>query len=189
MTQDELEDCRWQLLYRAEYSSRYHRRRAAFLSNLDTGLTLLTIVAGASAFAELVTGSPGWLSKIGAALVTAISLAQVVLRLGPAGTSHAQWLKRWSRLYAEISLKTSPYKDDIRRWTEERVNVEEECIAELRALVFDCEDASARALNVPGRQHYISRLQRFFIHFGTFQQKFPYVPDDGPPSLPTSPTD
>ena len=189
MTQDELEECRWQLLYRAEYSSRYHRRRAAFLSQLDTGLTLLTIVAGASAFAELVAGSPGWLSKIGAALVTAISIAQVVLRLGPAGASHAQWLKRWSRLYVDISLRTSPTEDDIRRWTEERVTIEEECIAELRALVFDCEDATARALCIAGRQHHITRLQRLFIHFGTFQQKFPYVPDAGSTGLPAARTD
>lgn len=189
MTQEELEECRWQLLYRAEYSSRYHRRRAAFLSNLDTLFTLITIAAGASAFGDLVAGSPGWLAKMGAATVTVISLIQVILRLGPAGAAHAQWMKRWGRLYAEIFLQTSPTADDVRRWTEERAAIEEECIGELRALVFDCEDAAARAMSIPGRQHRIMRLQRLLIHFGTFQQEFPLVPDQGPVSPPALPAE
>ncbi|MEG3087727.1 hypothetical protein [Sphingomonas sp. PB4P5] len=181
MTQDELEECRWRLLYSAEYSSRYHRRRAAFLTNLDTFLTLLTVVAGASAFGDLVAGSPTWLSKVGAATVTIISLVQVVLRLGSAGTVHAQWLKRWNRLNASISLNTTPTAADVAQWTSERAAIEEECVAELRALTLDCEDAAARVLEIPGRQHRIHPVQRFLIHFGTFQQTFPYMPDTSPP--------
>jgi hypothetical protein len=176
VTQDELDECRWQLLYKAEYSSRYHRRRSAFLGNLDAAFTLLTVVAGASAFGDLVAGSPGWLAKIGAAAVTLISLIQAILRLGPAA-AHAQWLKRWNRLFGSISLEVVPAKEDIRKWTEERLSIEEECVAELRALVYDCEDATARAFRIPGRQHKIHRLQRLLIHFGTWQQTFPSAPD------------
>jgi hypothetical protein len=183
LTADELEDCRWQLLYRADYSSRYHRRRAAFLTNLDTLFTLVTVIAGASAFGDLVAGSPGWLSKVGAATVTVLGLAQALLRLGPAGMMHTQWLKRWSRLHAAVSLNTSPTLDQVRTWTEERASIEEECVAELRALVLDCEDAAARTLRIPDRQHKISRWQRLLIHFGTFQQVFPYLADPTPVGL------
>jgi hypothetical protein len=187
LTEDEIDDCRWQLLYRAEYSSRYHRRRATFLSNLDTLLTLITVVAGASAFGDLVAGSPGWLSKAGAATVTILSLAQAMLRMGPAGMTHAQWLKRWSRLHTSISLNTAPTIAELRSWTEERASIEEECVAELRALVLDCEDAAARTMSIPGRQHKITRAQRLLIHFGTFQQDFPYVPDHSPTTAVTAP--
>ncbi len=177
MTPEELEECRWHLLYRAEYSSRYHRRRAAFLTNLDTLFTLITITAGASAFGDLVGGSPGWLAKAGAAVVTLISLVQAILRLGSAGMTHVQWLKRWSRLQTEITLNTDPDEADIKGWMTEKASIEEDCVTELRALVLDCEDAAARVLGIAGRQHRIWSLQRLLIHFGTFQQTFPHLAD------------
>lgn len=177
MTADELEDCRFQLLYKSEYSSRYHRRRAAFLKNFDTILTLVTVIAGASAFGDLVAGSPGWLAKIGAATVTVIGLCQAVLQLGAAAMTHTQWLKRWSRLHAALSLTSPPNRDDVRKWTEERVSIEEECVAELRALAIDCENITSRVMGIDGRQRIVSGLQRLLIHFGTFQQKFPHQVD------------
>ena len=153
MTLDECLDEQFKLRYKAEYSARYHRRRAAFLSNLDTSLTLITIMAGASTFGDLVVGSPGWLAKLGAALVTLISLLQVILRLAPQAAAHAQWLKRCTSLLADQTLTTVPTQADIQRWTHESTAIETECVGELRALVYDCEDAAARAMNIPDRQH------------------------------------
>lgn len=175
MSPDELLDCRWQLLYRSEYSTRYHRRRAAFLTNLDTLLTLVTITAGASAFGDLVAGTPGWVAKLGAAVVTIISIAQVILKLGPAGIMHTAWLKRWNSLHTDLSLNTDPNAADIKRWTIEKATIEEECVGELRALCIDCEDATARVLHLQDRQHYIHPMQRLLIHFGSFQQRYPYL--------------
>lgn len=186
MTEEELADCRWHIQYAADYSSRYHRRRSAFLTNLDKLLTLITVVAGATAFGDLVAGSPSWLSKVGAALVTLLSLLQVLLGIGPAGMLHAQWLKRWSRLLTSVNLNTTPTGADVRAWMEEKASIEEECVSELRALQVDCEDASARFYGVPGRQHQIWRWQRLFIHFGTFQQEFPLVADRSPPLPPAT---
>jgi hypothetical protein len=134
-------------------------------------------MAGASAFGDLVAGSPGWLAKLGTAIVTLISLLQVILRLAPQAAAHAQWLKRWAALSADQALTSVPTPLDIQRWTQESIAVETECVGELRALVYDCEDAAARAMNIPGRQHKIHRLQRLFIHLGTFQQAFPLAPD------------
>lgn len=189
MTDEEIEDCRWHLLYTAEYSSRYHRRRSSFLKNTDTLLTLVTIVAGASAFGDLVAGSPGWLAKIGAATVTIIGVVQAILQLGAAGTTHAQWMKRWGRLHATISLNTKPTKADIRLWIEERTAIEEECVVELRALALDCENTAARVLGIEGRQRYIWPVQRWLIHLGTFQQQFPLAPDEPTVAELTSPRD
>lgn len=172
MTSDELLDSRYELLYRAQYSTRYHRRRAAFFANLDTFLNVVTIVAGASTFGDLLSGAPGWLAKIGAAVVTLIAVSQVVLRLGQRATAHEQWLKRWTDLEAEINLNTSPAEEDVRRWTKEKVAVETECVGELRALCWDCENAAAKVMGIPHRQVDIHPLQRLLIHFGTFQRKF-----------------
>lgn len=155
----------------------YHRRRANFLTNFDTILTLITLAAGASAFGALVADSPSWISKIGAALVAFISLAQVVLKLAPQGAAHAQWLKRWQSLQSEIVLTSLPTLEQVERWTREKDAIETECVGELRALTFDCEDATARAMGIAGRQHKIHWAQRILIHFGTFQQSFPLVAD------------
>src|SRR3546814_17293198 len=81
-------------------------------------------------------------------------------------------LKRWNSLRTQISLKTLPVLADIERWSAEKALIEEECIGELRDLALDCEDAAARVMKMPGRPHYINPIQRFFIHFGTFPQKY-----------------
>jgi len=177
LTEDERLNRQYELRYRADFSARYHRRRAAFLTNLDTLLTLATLMAGASAFGALVASSPAWMAKIGSALVALISVAQVVLKLAPQGAAHAQWLKRWHALHTEIVLTSIPTFEQIEKWTREKDSIETECIGELRALTFDCEDATARAMGILGRQHKIGRAQRVLIHFGTFQQSFPLVPD------------
>jgi hypothetical protein len=181
VTTEELADCRWHIQFAADYSSRYHRRRSAFLTSMDKLLTLITVAAGATAFGDLVAGSPSWLSKVGAALVTLLSLFQALLGIGPAGMLHGQWLKRWSRLLTSINLNTDPTLVDVRAWMEEKAAIEEECIAELRALQIDCEDASARFYEVQGRQHRIEWWQRMLFQVGTFQQEFPIIPDRSPP--------
>jgi len=173
VTEEELLDRRWELLYRAEYSGRYHRRRAAFLSNLDTFLNLVTVTAGATTFGDLMSGSPGWLSKIGAAFVTLISIAQVILRLGAQSGAHTGWMKRWNELHAEMSLTTAPTSTDVSRWMQEQVTLETECVSELRALCLDCENIAAKVMNIPDRQRVIGRWQRLLIHLGTFQSDFP----------------
>ncbi|MET3438295.1 hypothetical protein [Sphingomonas sp. 1185] len=176
MTEEERLDRRYELQYVAEYSTRYHRRRATFLTNTDTIITLLTIAAGASAFTDLVSGSPGWLAKLGSATVTLLSLAQVILKLGPQGTAHGQWLRQWNSLLTDIVISTNPDDEKILNWLTVKAKIEEECIGELRALALDCEDAASRVMRIPNRQHYFSGLQRLLIHFGTFQQDFPLKP-------------
>lgn len=187
MSPEQCLDLQYELRYRAEYSTRYHRRRAAFLGNLDTVLTLLTIAAGATTFGELVAGSPGWLSKAGAAAITLMSLAQVILRLGPQAAAHTHWLKRWTEIQTATILTTSPQPEDIRGWTVAATNIETECVGELRALCIDCENVAAQVMKIPNRHRRIQPLQKLFIHLGTWQQVFPNVKDgESPQVLPSS---
>lgn len=174
MNPDELADCRFQLQYRADYSARYHRRRAAFLNLIDQLFTLVTLIAGATAFAQLMAGAPNWLAKVGAAGITIIALVQAVMRLGSAAETHRQWLKRWNALAIELEATPDPAAADVKRWLGEKAALESDCVAELRALVIDCENATSRFIQLPGRQRRIRWWQRLIIQIGTLQQVFPH---------------
>jgi hypothetical protein len=174
LSPDELADCRFQLQYRADYSARYHRRRAAFLNLVDQLFTLVTLIAGATAFAQLVAGAPNWLAKAGAAGITIIALVQAVMRLGSAAEMHRQWLKRWNALAIELEATPDPTAPEVKRWLAEKAALESDCVAELRALVIDCENATARFMQLEGRQRRIRWWQRLIIQLGTVQQRFPY---------------
>lgn len=182
MTPEERQDERFGLLYCAEYSTRYHRRRAHFLGNLDTLLNLITAVSGASTVVDLAAGTPGWIAKVGAALITAISITQILLRIGAHASAHTQWMKRWTKLQTDIKLTPEPNNAQISAWLEEKADIETDCVGELRALCNDCENAAAKVMRLEGRQVRIKPLQRLLLHFGTYQSDFPPVPDR--PALP-----
>jgi ABC-type multidrug transport system fused ATPase/permease subunit len=174
LTSDELADCRFQLQYRADYSARYHRRRAAFLSLIDQIFTLATLLAGATTFGQLVANAPNWLAKVGAAGVTLIALIQAVMRLGSAAEMHRQWLKRWNALASDLEAHASPSEAQVKQWLAERAAIESDCVAELRALAIDCENATSRFMQISGRQRKIRWWQRLIIQLGTLQQNFPH---------------
>lgn len=174
MTPDEVADCRFQLQYRADYSARYHRRRAGFLNLVDQLFTLATLIAGATAFAQLVAGAPTWLAKAGAAGITIIALVQAVMRLGSAAELHRQWLKRWNALASQLEITPAPSQANISEWLAEKAALESDCVAELRALAIDCENATSRFMQLPGRQREIRWWQRLILQLGTLQQAFPH---------------
>jgi hypothetical protein len=182
LTTEELADCRFQLQYRSDYSARYHRRRAAFLNLIDQLFTLTTLIAGATAFGQLVAGAPTWLAKVAAAGITIIALVQAVMRLGSAAQMHRQWLKRWNALGSQLEATPSPSQAEVTAWLAEKAALESDCVAELRALAIDCENATSRFMQLPGRQRKIRWWQRPIIQLGTLQQAFPH---DEESELPT----
>lgn len=181
MTSNEVADCRFQLEYRADYSSRYHRRRAAFLNIVDQLFTLIILLAGATTFGQLVTGAPTWVAKAGTAALTLVALIQVVTRLGAAAEMHRQWLKRWISLATQLEAKADPSEIQLREWLAERADIESDCVSELKALRIDCENETSRFMQLSGRQRKIVWWQRLIIQLGTLQQSFPYEPT---PELP-----
>jgi ABC-type uncharacterized transport system fused permease/ATPase subunit len=146
------------------------------LGDTDTFITLTVALTSAAAFGDLLSGATD-VAQFLTAAVALVSISQIVLRLAERGAAHAQWMKRWNRLAMEMELNDAPSAEDVRAWSRERYEIENECVGELRALRIDCEDVAARTLDIKGRQHKIGRLQRLFIHLGTFQQDFPDKPD------------
>ena len=181
MTTDELLQRQFELQYRADYSQRYHRRRANFLQRIDIALSSLIIFSSGAAFTDLVSDAPSWVLQVSAAVVALVATLQVLLSFGANGPKHAEWMKRWNRLSAEIENTSNPSDRKIQKWASEKADIEGDCVSELRALSLDCEDKSASFLGIPGRQHRIWSLQRLLIHFGTFQQTFPIIvePENG----------
>ncbi|GGD61829.1 hypothetical protein [Croceicoccus mobilis] len=172
MNREERLDERYRLAFRAEYSSRYHRRRATFLINLDKLLTTLVLICGTGAFLSFMDHGPQWLGRTAALSVTLITIFQVIFSFGLAGARHGEWLRRWERLATDIRATPTPDESTLRAWDELRAGIESECVGELRALAIDCENAARSYLGVSEGHRPIGRLQRLFIHFGTFQQEF-----------------
>ena len=181
VTEDERLDERYALAYRAACSSRYHRRRASFLINLDKVTNLLAIIAGTSVFVSLTQNGPVIFAQVAALLISVLAIGQVVFGFGTIGARHAEWMRAWDKLGNEIRATRNPTDEDLIRWNDTRSEIEGERVFELRALGYDCENQTKSHLGIAEGIVRIGRAQRFFIHFGTFQNEFPEVPQTTTP--------
>lgn len=181
MTEDQLLDERFNLSYRADYSSRYHRRRASFLSLLDTASNIVAIIAGTSVFVSLIQGGSVLLAQLAGLTVSALAILQVVIGFGPLGARHAEWMRAWDRLANDIRATPVPTEKDLRKWHDQRAEIEGECVNELRALGYDCENQTRTHMGITDGIVNIGRWQRAFIQIGTFQREFPEAANAIPP--------
>lgn len=181
MTEDQLLDERYTLSYRADYSVRYHRRRASFLSKLDTTSNIIAIVAGTSVFVSLMQGGPVIFAQMAGLVISALAIVQVVIGFGPLGARHAEWMRAWDKLSNDIRATPIPTERELRDWHDRRAEIEGECVSELRALGYDCENQTRTHW---GRTEGIVKIewwQRALIQLGTFQSDFPEVTSAIPP--------
>lgn len=180
MTKDERLDARHGLAYRADYSARYHRRRATFLLVTDKLLSVAVIVAGTGAFFSLTASGPPIIAMAAALVVAIITTLQVVLDIGMAGAKHAEWMRRWDRLASDIRSIPLPTPDDLKEWDDTRAGIEGECVAELRGLAVACENDARTYMGTAEGIRTIKPLQRLLLHFGTYQTDFPVVKAEPP---------
>lgn len=186
MNKEERLDRRYSLAYRADYSSRYHRRRASFLNAVDKAANLFVIVAGTSAFVSLVGTENVLLPKVAAVAVTIVTIAQVILGIGASGARHEEWMRRWDRMANEIRASPNPTASELQAWDNARASIEGECVSELRALTISCENDARAFLGTQEGIRKVNRLQRFCIQLGTFQNEFELLePAPLPPQLPS----
>jgi hypothetical protein len=89
---------RGDLLFGAEMSVRYHRRRATFLERTNLMLTLATLIAGGGAFVSLF-GETTLFAKVAALVVSVIGLIQIVYTPEACAARHKGWHSRWTALY------------------------------------------------------------------------------------------
>lgn len=141
------------LLFAAEVSVRYHRRRATFLDRANLALTLATLVAGGGAFVSLF-GDSNRFAKWAALVVSGISLIQLVYTPQACAVQHRQWLREWLQLLQEIRSTPDPTEAQLRQWITTRYRVEGECVGEMRALQADCYNKAVAALDKSNEHNY-----------------------------------
>jgi hypothetical protein len=175
----DLEEERWQVRWAAEVSSRYHRRRATWLNNVDFLLNLIQMVSATAAFVDLTRGTSGHLAAAGTLLIAICALLQIVGRLGKAATDHELLMRQWCELLAEVET-TDASPTVIKRWLLRKGELNKLHVGELRAVAVAAENEAASALGVPDRQRHIGRLQWLLMHVVTIQRKFLHSPDFNP---------
>ncbi len=172
----DLEEERWQLRWAAEVSSRYHRRRAAWLGNVDFVLNIVQMLSGTAAFIALTSGTPGRLAAAGSVIVVLCSLVQIVGRLGKATLDHELLMRQWCDLLTDIEANSAT-EESIATWVRTKGELNKAHVGELRALAVAAENEAASALGAPGRQRSIGRLQWLLMHVVSYQRTFPPAPD------------
>ena len=159
-------------LFRAELSSRYHRRRATFLERLALMMSLLTLIGGASGIISLI-GEEQMIAQASAGMVTIIGLIQIVYRPDVAAMQHKAWLSRWLKMMIEIRYdhSSSPEKEAL--WARETASIESECVGEMRALQADCWNRAARYMNLDTASNYDLRwYHRALCQIVSFEHGF-----------------
>jgi hypothetical protein len=160
---------RAEMLFRAEASVRYHRRRAAFLEQLDLFLTLVLLAAGGGTFITVASDVNGYAAGAGL-VVTAIGLIQLVYKPEACAARHRQWLKRWSAVLAEVRSSDEPTPHQIAAWVQTQHEIETECVLELAALKADCFNRTARALERDAIPYKLRSHHRALIQLFSFER-------------------
>lgn len=172
---------RWNIRWAAEISSRYHRRRATWLNNVDFVLNIVQMVSATAAFVELSRGVPGRIAAVGTLTVALCALVQIVGRLGKAAIDHELIMKGWCDLLTEIDTSKLDAKS-VGEWMRRKGELDKAHVGELRALAVAAENETASALGVSGRQRRIHLVQWWLMHLMTVQRVFPIAPDVYPPT-------
>lgn len=161
-------------LFRAELSSRYHRRRATFLERSALMMTLLTLIGGGSGVISLF-GDGKIIAQVSAGIVTLVGLIQIVYRPEMAAMQHKAWLRRWNKVIIEIKFEsTSPHDKALEvQWAREAANIESECVGEMRALQADCYNRAVRYMNIDAGNNYELRwYHRALCQIVSFEHGF-----------------
>lgn len=177
----DLERDLWEVRWAAEVSSRYHRRRATWLNNVDFILNMIQLLSATAAFVELTRGVPGPLAAIGTLLVGICALVQIVGRLSKAAIEHELQMKAWYDLLTETETMDAS-ANLVSKWKRRRGELNKTHVGELRALAVAAENEAATALGISGRQRSIGSLQWWLMQLVTVQRVFPIAEDIYPPT-------
>lgn len=159
------------LLFAAELSARYHRRRAAFLDRTSSIMSVVILAGGAGAFASLF-GETTTFARIATLVVALVGIVQVVFRVDQCAAEQRRWLKQWLAMIADIRRHDTHEAGQIANWSDERYVIESECVGELRALQVDCYNRALIATGSPDRPTPMRWWHRAFIQIASFEGAF-----------------
>lgn len=161
-------DYLWQkrhaVLYRAQLSVLYHRKRERFFAFWDRAVTAVAIVGGSAAFAGL--GGPD-LVRWAAAAVAVTSTVGLVYGLAERARRHSDLARQFLDL--EASMLRAGERDfteaQTAQWEAESRLIEANELPALGLLVRACQNELAQARGEPGHIHPLTSWQRLAMHF------------------------
>lgn len=154
---------RFDIVYKCQLSSLYHRKRERFYSLLDKISNALALIAGTSAMSELLPSAQA--KAIAGAIVAAVTLPGIVFTWADKARAHALLASKFIALESEIigaGILTSSQLD---KFSEQALKLEVEEPPQLSALTRLCQNEIAFAMGEKGSINKLSFRERLFAHF------------------------
>lgn len=120
----ELKKARWEVLWAAQRSQRYHSRRSMFFDRWNKSTALVGVVGGSSVVASLGSLFPPLIGLIAAAIVTLMSGIDLVAGTSEMARKHNDLRRRFCELESKILSELSPNDESIANWRAERLSIE-----------------------------------------------------------------
>lgn len=164
---EELWNRRELVLYRAELSCSYHRKREQFFTLADRWDKVATLVLGAAAFTQIVPEPiRNWLALPFAMFAS----ASLVFDFSERAKKHADLATRFKMLESEIEAKGQrDYEEqDLNNWTARLVEIEAGEPPVYCVLVRLCQNEIAKARRQPNDVYPVKWYHYLFAHILPF---------------------
>lgn len=157
-----------ELKFDVTMSVKYHRRRAAFLDRLSAVMSSAILFGSAAAFASLF-GEHTIIAKVLTLLLALIGIVQVVFQIDRSAANHRGWLQQWMGINKGINSTPSPTASQVAAWRAEAIDIESECVGEMRALQLDCYNRTISELDRDGVPVSLKWWHRMLMQFHSFE--------------------
>lgn len=141
----EIKKDRWNVLWAAQRSQRYHSRRNTFFDRWNKATALVGVIGGSSVVASLGELFPPHMGLIAAAIVVFMSGIDLVAGTGEMARRHNDLRRRYCELEAEIVSDLEPSEASIAKWQAKRLAIESDEPPTYVALDVLCYNELARA--------------------------------------------
>ena len=159
------------LLFDVAMSVKYHRRRATFLERVSALMSAAILFGGAGAFASLF-GDQTVVARILTAFIAFVGIIQIVFQTDRCAAEHRGWLRRWINLLKGIEADANANPAQLAQWNTEKLDIESECVGEMRALQEDCYNRTMLAHNRQGVPTRLRWWHRAFMQLYSFENSF-----------------
>ena len=133
------------LLFGVRRSVRYHSCRRAFFDRLNNTTNVTSVLFGSAALASLLASGGRALILIAATVVTFFSAVNLVIGSTRKAREHADLAKKFVELQKQIVGCAKPTDQDLRNWTQNRLEIEAEEPPVLKVLDSMCHNDQLRA--------------------------------------------
>jgi hypothetical protein len=144
-TKREIRDSRWEILWAAQRSQRYHSRRVGFFTRWNKLTAFAGVVGGSAALSAIFGYASQPIGKIAALLIVVLSGIDLVVGTAEMARRHNDLRRRFCELEADIAQSLAPGESDIAKWKSQRLTIESDEPPKYAALDILCENELLRA--------------------------------------------